>query len=117
MSTIVPTPVRVKPPPAESGETISPTCAALTGDDAGERRAHHRVVEVHPRLRDLRPGRVGLAATRVELRGGGGDRGARLLGELLRRHAARDQRLLPLRVGLRLAELRLGRLHHAPRPT
>ena len=29
MSTIVPTPVRVKPPPAENGETISPTCAAL----------------------------------------------------------------------------------------
>ena len=29
MSTIVPIPVRVKPPPAESGETISPTWAAL----------------------------------------------------------------------------------------
>ena len=29
MSTIVPMPVRVKPPPADSGETISPGCAAL----------------------------------------------------------------------------------------
>ena len=29
MSTMVPTPVRVKPPPAEIGETISPACAAL----------------------------------------------------------------------------------------
>ena len=29
MSTMVPTPVRVKPPPADSGETISPTWAAL----------------------------------------------------------------------------------------
>ena len=30
MSTIVPMPVRVKPPPAEIGDTISPSCAALT---------------------------------------------------------------------------------------
>ena len=30
MSTMVPTPVRVKPPPADSGETISPTCAAFS---------------------------------------------------------------------------------------
>ena len=30
MSTMVPMPVRVKPPPAETGETISPSCAALT---------------------------------------------------------------------------------------
>ena len=30
MSTIVPMPVRVKPPPAETGDTISPSCAALT---------------------------------------------------------------------------------------
>src|SRR5882762_8039566 len=29
MSTIVAMPVRVKPPPAELGETISPTCASL----------------------------------------------------------------------------------------
>ena len=29
MSTTVPMPVRVKPPPADSGETISPGCAAL----------------------------------------------------------------------------------------
>ena len=27
MSTIVPIPVRVKPPPAETGDTISPGCA------------------------------------------------------------------------------------------
>ena len=30
MSTIVPMPVRVKPPPAETGDTISPACAAFT---------------------------------------------------------------------------------------
>ena len=30
MSTIVPMPVRVNPPPADIGETISPSCAALT---------------------------------------------------------------------------------------
>ncbi len=30
MSTIVPTPVRVKPPPADSGDTISPTWAAFS---------------------------------------------------------------------------------------
>ncbi len=29
MSTMVPMPVRVKPPPAEMGEIISPGCAAL----------------------------------------------------------------------------------------
>ena len=29
MSTMVPTPVRVKPPPAEIGEMISPDCADL----------------------------------------------------------------------------------------
>ena len=29
MSTMVPTPVRVKPPPADKGDTISPTCAAF----------------------------------------------------------------------------------------
>src|SRR3546814_4930205 len=29
MSTTVPMPVRVKPPPADSGDTISPGCAAL----------------------------------------------------------------------------------------
>jgi hypothetical protein len=30
MSTIVPRPVRVNPPPAEIGDTISPSCAAFT---------------------------------------------------------------------------------------
>ena len=29
MSTIVPMPVRVKPPPAETGDTISPGCASF----------------------------------------------------------------------------------------
>ena len=46
MSTIVPMPVRVKPPPADSGETISPGCAALA-ITSRERRAHDGVVDLH----------------------------------------------------------------------
>src|SRR5438105_12276553 len=44
MSTIVPIPVRVKPPPAENGETISPTWAALaiTTPVNGARTVHGR---------------------------------------------------------------------------
>src|SRR4051812_39343279 len=44
MSTIVPMPVRVKPPPADMGDTISPTCAAfsVTTPENGAREAAAR---------------------------------------------------------------------------
>ena len=43
MSTMVQMPVRVNPPPADTGEIISPGCASLEIDHAGERRADDRV--------------------------------------------------------------------------
>ena len=45
MSTMVPMPVRVKPPPAEIGEIISPR--RLGDHDATEWRAHDGVIELH----------------------------------------------------------------------
>ena len=58
MSTMVPMPVRVKPPPAEIGEIISPGCADLAMTTPAERGADDGVVELHLRdrqrlLRDL----------------------------------------------------------------
>ena len=44
---MVPMPVRVKPPPAEIGEIISPGCAALATTTPLEWRAHDSVIELH----------------------------------------------------------------------
>ena len=43
---MVPMPVRVNPPPADTGEIISPGCAFLAIDHAGERRPDHHVVQL-----------------------------------------------------------------------
>ena len=53
MSTIVPMPVRVKPPPADTGEIISPGCASLEIATPSNGAAHRHVGEVGPPLRDL----------------------------------------------------------------
>ena len=45
MSTMVQIPVRVNPPPAEPGDTISPICAFLTVTTPGERRTHDVIVQ------------------------------------------------------------------------
>ena len=51
MSTIVQMPVRVKPPPADTGEIISPGCASFEIAIAVERRAHDHVGEIGPAAR------------------------------------------------------------------
>ena len=43
MSTIVQMPVRVKPPPADTGEIISPGCASFEIATPLNGRAHHHV--------------------------------------------------------------------------
>ena len=75
MSTIVPMPVRVKPPPAESGETISPGCAALAVTTPAKARGTTEYSKSYLGPWHLGAGRVGLAATGGELSRGGGDRG------------------------------------------
>ena len=96
MSTMVPMPVRVKPPPAEIGEIISPGLGRLGDDHAAERRADHGVVELHLGHRDRLlghldllaggdepgPEHVALGARGVEgLRGGHLGHGDRFLGD------------------------------------
>ena len=122
MSTIVPMPVRVKPPPAEIGEIISPGWAALAIDHAGERRAHDGVVDLHlaprpplpappgpaPRGAEPRPQRVALGPRGVE----------RLRGDELRAGELLLALVVPLgllelgpdlgHLGARGGELRLG---------
>ncbi len=59
MSTIVPMPVRVKPPPADIGETISPSCAALTVTIP----ANGARTTVSSRLRSARASRASATST------------------------------------------------------
>ena len=70
MSTIVPMPVRVKPPPAETGDTISPGCASFEITTPVEGRADDRAVEIRALQRDLPLGHLHLflrgADARVE---------------------------------------------------
>ena len=64
MSTMVLMPVRVKPPPADTGDTISPGWASLEMRHAAERRADHRVVERRLLERHLALGDEDLLAQR-----------------------------------------------------
>ena len=105
MSTIVPMPVRVKPPPAEMGEIISPGCAdlATTTPAKGARitvLSSCTLATRHGLLRHadllLRAGELG--AQRVALRQGGVHR-------LLADQLPPQQLLLPREVALGLIEL------------
>ena len=79
---MVQTPVRVKPPPALTGEIISPGCASFEMATPAERRADDGVLQRRPPHVDLAlgndnllaligyasPERVGLGLRRVEVR-------------------------------------------------
>jgi hypothetical protein len=108
MSTMVPMPVRVKPPPADSGDTISPGCAALaittpangarttvlSTPIAGDGQAAARHLRVALRGGDLRAQGVALGHGLFELRA--------------RDQLLADQRAEPRGIRLGLLQLRLG---------
>ena len=68
MSTIVQMPVRVKPPPADTGEIISPGCASFGNHDARKRRADGEIIQVLLRQRDAALGYRDVAAPGIQAR-------------------------------------------------
>ena len=96
MSTMVQMPVRVKPPPADTGETISPGWAALLTTTPANGDI------------DLRPGRLGLALQALDLGLGAGDVG-------FRRKALGVERPLAGEIAPRLPQLSLERVHAGAR--
>ena len=88
MSTMVLMPVRVKPPPAETGDTISPGWASLLRRHAAERRADDRVVERGLLQRHLPLGHRDLLAQRGDAGDDRVDLGLRLV------HVGRGGQLL-----------------------
>ena len=104
MSTIVPMPVRVKPPPAEIGDTISPFLRGLDGHDAGERRAHHGVLEIPLGGCDARVGDLERARRDVEPRARGVVRRLRRVERLRADHRLRVLQLVALVGRLRVLE-------------
>ena len=106
MSTIVQMPVRVKPPPADTGDTISPGCASFEMRHAAERRADDRVVDRRLLQRDLALGDLDLLARRRDARDQRIDLGLRLVDLGRRVEAFLAQLLLALQ---RRAALRSSR--------
>ena len=107
-------PVRVKPPPAENGEMISPDLRGFGDHDAGERRAHRAVIELHLRGAQVGRGQIDLPALPEHLRRLGVDLRARLLDRLLGNEIAFDEVFVALHVAHALRELRLVLRRAAP---
>ena len=105
MSTIVPMPVRVKPPPAEIGEIISPGCADLATTMPGEGRPDHRVVELHAGHAHGLLGHADLLLRAAELGSQRVALGAGGVHRLLADQLPPQQLLLPREVALGLIEL------------
>ena len=106
MSTIVQIPVRVKPPPALTGEIILAGLRVLRDRDAGERGADHGVVERRAPDVDLAVGHHHLLALHRDARGQGIDLGARRV-EL----GPADDALVDQHAGAPLVEVRFREAH------
>ena len=102
---MVATPVRVKPPPAETGEIISPTCASFGNGDAVERRANHAIVHGLLSFGDARFGAGHLHFGQRDFGFQTVDGSARVVQRFLALHASGLQSFRTMHFDLRVFEL------------